>query len=182
MLVPERECGECVACCQFMGIKHERLEKPTNKLCPYCVPSKGCSVYEDRPSPCSGWYCGWRMLGQLPQDWRPDLSGVVIWPQTDTPEEASVIILDKSKIFLTQEFATVIAAWASSGINVSFCRAGPVGFLRASISINEYVSTALEHKDLAAVLKIFLDMVKHMDTKHKWEPDGLLTKLEIKGA
>src|ERR1700730_5543622 len=130
MLVEGRECGPCTACCHFIGIKSERLEKPTNVLCPHCVLQKGCAVYDRRPSLCSGWHCGWRMLSNLDESWRPDLSGIVVRvDETDGVANITFTILDSSKLMFSEKFAGFVASAVMKGITVYFQTLGPPGHL-----------------------------------------------------
>ena len=55
-----RQCGKCTMCCTLMGVDEPpHLTKPPNTKCQHCVPGKGCTIYERRPSTCRGFYCQW---------------------------------------------------------------------------------------------------------------------------
>lgn len=75
-LVPDRECGECVACCKILEIRAPELQKSADTLCQYCT-GVGCGIYENRPEVCRTWYCLWRRIPSMPDDLRPDKCGVV---------------------------------------------------------------------------------------------------------
>lgn len=80
-----RSCGSCTLCCTVQGIKEgmpgtPNGEKLPNVPCPYAkvhAPScGGCSIYETRPSECSGYVCMWiEGLGGAAD--RPDKTGVL---------------------------------------------------------------------------------------------------------
>lgn len=72
----DRDCGACVTCCRDLNILTPELVKPAFTLCPHCTGS-GCGIYETRPSVCRSWHCLWRWLGALPDELRPDRSGVM---------------------------------------------------------------------------------------------------------
>ena len=68
-LVPGRSCDNCTMCCKLLAI--EELEKPRGTWCPHCDQKRGCTVYETRPGPCRGFYCGYLRLPQLDDRWKP---------------------------------------------------------------------------------------------------------------
>jgi hypothetical protein len=76
-LVPGRECGECVLCCQVQNIDKPQVQKASGVLCKHCT-GGGCAIYETRFDVCRGFHCGWRQLANLDESWRPDRSGVFI--------------------------------------------------------------------------------------------------------
>jgi hypothetical protein len=75
-LVPERECGDCVSCCEIPSIDSPKLKKPADVLCPNCT-KPGCGIYDKRPVVCRQWYCLWRRLDTLATDMRPEKSKVM---------------------------------------------------------------------------------------------------------
>lgn len=75
-LVPDRECGECVACCVLPSINTEAFQKPANTMCMHCS-GKGCEIYTARPDVCRSFYCLWRKLGLMGDAHRPDRLGVM---------------------------------------------------------------------------------------------------------
>src|SRR5512138_2208001 len=77
-LVPGRECGACTACCTHLKIDTPELQKFAGSDCEHLLPQRGCGIYERRPPICRGFHCAWRQLRVMPEDWRPDLSGVLV--------------------------------------------------------------------------------------------------------
>jgi hypothetical protein len=73
-LIPGRECGDCTLCCIVPGIDKADLQKLPASTCRFC--DHGCAIYETRPEVCREYYCGWRKLEMIPEDWRPDIFGV----------------------------------------------------------------------------------------------------------
>lgn len=73
-LVHGRSCGSCTACCQVPAI--EVLAKPAGLLCRHST-GVACGIYQDRPEACVRWHCLWRKIGALPDELRPDRSGVM---------------------------------------------------------------------------------------------------------
>lgn len=178
-LVADRVCGECTECCKFIAIDDPALQKPTNLLCPHCVQDAGCSVYESRPQPCRGWYCCWRMLDFLSDDWRPDKSGIVIRPEGLSDGEITVVIVDENKKFYSEEFVSLVAAWIENGINILFERVGPVGFYPVKIPVNSHLIEPIKRRELTQILNQFKVILAHADTEWTWEADGLEFKSKL---
>jgi hypothetical protein len=70
-------CGTCVMCCEWLDIETEGLSKKAGILCQHCT-GQGCGIYQTRPKLCQTFFCGWRVIPKLGDDWRPDKSGVMI--------------------------------------------------------------------------------------------------------
>ncbi|MBN9061192.1 MAG: hypothetical protein BGP06_03035 [Rhizobiales bacterium 65-9] len=85
-LVAGRTCGDCAHCCDFKAVRAPGFFKPAGERCPH---STGCScaIYETRPEPCRGWHCLWRRIEALPDEARPDLSGVAFEIMSDAGSE-----------------------------------------------------------------------------------------------
>jgi hypothetical protein len=85
-LVPERACGDCIACCQIPRIDSPSLQKPANVICPNCT-NPGCGSYDTRPDPCRAWHCLWRRLDSLSAQMRPDLAKIMLSLEFDSKPE-----------------------------------------------------------------------------------------------
>lgn len=83
-LAPGRECGGCVACCEFENIDVPALRKPAGVMCQHNT-GGGCGIYETRPDCCRTWFCLWRRIEALPEEARPDKCGVAFEPMSDDP-------------------------------------------------------------------------------------------------
>ena len=81
-LVPGRSCGQCTACCRIPAI--EVLTKPAGVLCRHST-GVACGIYQDRPDACARWHCLWRKIGALPDELRPDRSGVMFAIENQAP-------------------------------------------------------------------------------------------------
>jgi hypothetical protein len=75
-LVPNRECGDCVACCKVLEINWPELRKPADILCHHNT-GTGCGIHLTRPAGCRAWFCLWRRIDEMPEHLRPDRCGVV---------------------------------------------------------------------------------------------------------
>lgn len=78
-LVAGRSCGSCIACCVTPRIDSASFNKPANSLCPHCT-GTACAIYQTRPAPCRSFFCAWRQSEQMDDSWRPDRSGVILFP------------------------------------------------------------------------------------------------------
>lgn len=76
-LVPERDCGECMVCCKHLSISSPNFHKPADVLCDNCIVNQGCQIYETRPNVCRTWHCLWRRVESMPDELRPDKSGII---------------------------------------------------------------------------------------------------------
>jgi hypothetical protein len=68
-LVAGRSCDGCTMCCKLLAI--DVLEKPRGVWCAKCDQKRGCTIYETRPDPCRGFYCGYLRLPDLDERWKP---------------------------------------------------------------------------------------------------------------
>ena len=75
--LPGRYCGACNLCCKVFII--EELQKPAGELCQHAMIGEGCAIHAERPVTCRKFFCGWRVDPSLGPDWKPDVSGLVIW-------------------------------------------------------------------------------------------------------
>lgn len=76
-VLPDRECGECVACCITLKVDTPEFSKPAGTPCRQLTP-RGCSIHAVRPPICRTWFCAWRRVAQLPDEARPDRSGLLV--------------------------------------------------------------------------------------------------------
>jgi len=82
-LVRGRECGECQVCCIMPTIDQRDIQKLPGSPCRHSLQG-GCGIYETRPEVCRIFFCGWRRSRDVPDDWRPDRSGVFIVLEVNT--------------------------------------------------------------------------------------------------
>jgi hypothetical protein len=102
--VPGRECGACDVCCVVFKIEEPSIAKEAGVRCRHLT-SHGCAIYEARPDTCRKWLCGWRLIEGLPEHWRPDLSGILIYQMKCTEpsygETAFIIALSRGMAHMT---------------------------------------------------------------------------------
>jgi hypothetical protein len=78
-----RSCGSCKLCCTLLPVDLPEGKKPANVKCRHLC-SKGCSIYENRPTPCEYWSCRWLFDEATADLHRPDKCGYVIDSMLDT--------------------------------------------------------------------------------------------------
>ncbi|MCW6536675.1 YkgJ family cysteine cluster protein [Sphingomonas lycopersici] len=76
-VLADRECGGCVACCTVLTVDTPEFKKPAGTPCAHLVPG-GCGIHETRPPICRTWFCAWRRIASLPDEARPDRSGLLV--------------------------------------------------------------------------------------------------------
>jgi len=69
-VLPNRACGDCTMCCTV-------LKKPGGVPCVH-LGSHGCSIHAVRPTICRTWFCAWRRVASMPEEARPDRSGLLV--------------------------------------------------------------------------------------------------------
>jgi hypothetical protein len=175
--LPGRECGTCTACCRFMPIADEKLTKPTNVLCPHCEEGRGCKVYDQRPVTCAEWTCGWKVMRQIPNDWRPNESGLVFRVEDILDDEITVTVLDPEPRFGTAEFAELMISWHEAGIVLHLETVGPPGFYPVRREVNSVVDEGAG--DPALLGGSLVSLWDTMAGDHTWAPDGFVFRTTI---
>ena len=76
-VLADRACGDCVACCTTLAVDTPDFKKPAGTPCTHLA-SGGCGIYAVRPHICRTWFCGWRRVATMPDQARPDRSGLLV--------------------------------------------------------------------------------------------------------
>jgi hypothetical protein len=76
-VLPDRDCGACTACCTVLTVDTPDFKKPAETPCIH-LNDRGCGIHAARPSICRTWFCAWRRVAGLPDDARPDRSGLLV--------------------------------------------------------------------------------------------------------
>ena len=101
---------------------------------PSAFPSGGCSIYSARPDVCRTWYCAWRRLECLEEQWRPDRSKVLI----QVREDNAIVLqpLGDPKHVLLGDAADLIAGWIAAGVPVYLSIRARAGFTSVLVDLN----------------------------------------------
>ncbi|MBU0931693.1 MAG: YkgJ family cysteine cluster protein [Alphaproteobacteria bacterium] len=76
-VLPERTCGDCTICCTILTVDTPDFNKPAGTHCTHLT-DHGCGIHDVRPHICRTWFCGWRRMTALPDEARPDRSGILV--------------------------------------------------------------------------------------------------------
>ncbi|WP_037520820.1 YkgJ family cysteine cluster protein [Sphingobium yanoikuyae] len=72
-----RNCEGCTVCCTILTVDTPDFKKPAGVHCAHLV-ADGCGIHAVRPHICRTWFCGWRRMKGLPEEARPDRSGILV--------------------------------------------------------------------------------------------------------
>ena len=146
-LVPNRECGSCSACCVSLHINEPELQKHADIPCPNLSSQGGCGIYPTRPGVCKGWYCVWRLMPSLGDEWRPDKCKVLIRLE---PGVAGFTLqpLDSPNMVLTKpEVLQLVGAAIDGGGEVFISIPTRPGWTSAKTSLNAPMFSAIQSRD-----------------------------------
>jgi len=173
-LVPDRECGECTICCKVLMIDDPQLQKLPGVMCPNCKAGAGCQIYETRPTPCRGFFCGWRLMPELGDELRPARSGILVRVMTDhippgfNPIGLNFLLYDRTDI-IGPGLAGYLSRLVANGIAVFLSIRGPVGYSDGAVLLNEHLAPPVVNGDSNRALGILRDALAALST-NKFEP------------
>jgi Fe-S-cluster containining protein len=76
-VLADRDCGDCTACCTVLTVDTPDFSKPAGTPCVHLT-AGGCSIHAVRPHICRTWFCAWRRVAAMPDEARPDRSGLLV--------------------------------------------------------------------------------------------------------
>ncbi len=76
-VLADRSCGDCTACCTTLTVDTPDFAKPAGVPCVHLT-TGGCGIHPVRPGICRTWFCVWRRDAGLPDEARPDRSGLLV--------------------------------------------------------------------------------------------------------
>ncbi len=76
-VLADRACGDCTACCTVLTVDTPDFKKPAGTPCTHLT-AHGCGIHAVRPPICRTWFCGWRRVAAMPDEARPDRSGLLV--------------------------------------------------------------------------------------------------------
>ncbi len=173
-LVPNRECGECTVCCKVLLIDDPEFQKLPGTLCANCKEGGGCQIYDTRPSPCRGFFCGWRVLPGLGDELRPDRSGILIRLMRDNippglnPVGYYFLLYARTDV-IGAGFADFLSRLVANRDAVFLAVRGPDGFSDGGVLLNAHLAPAIAAGDKPRVLRILNDALVAL-AKNKFVP------------
>jgi hypothetical protein len=72
-----RDCGDCTVCCSVLTVDSPEFKKPAGTPCVHLA-AGGCGIHAVRPQICRTWFCAWRRVAAMPEEARPDRSGLLV--------------------------------------------------------------------------------------------------------
>lgn len=164
-------------CCRAIPLDLPELAKPTGQLCGYCVDGAGCSVHQIRPQTCRVWFCLWRVV-ELPDAWRPDLSGVIVRPDGVEDGVITLHVVRPTEFLASQSFFSTIAGWIVEGVEVALSIPGPVGTYPARAVVTNWLRPAVEAGDPGAFVARVLRSLDKL-AEHEFQPDGVTARYAV---
>lgn len=161
-----RKCGQCTACCRVPPIRSEELTKPAGVMCEHCVEGAGCSIYSNRPKLCAEFYCGWRMLPELDDGWRPDRSGILLVEETkDIPAQyrnrtgVKFVVDGPDACVLNRKVLTFLGGLVHRAVPTFLCVPGPPGHAFAKALVNGRLADPVSRGDGHAMVEVLQDVL-----------------------
>lgn len=172
-LVANRECGKCTICCKVLTIDDPEFQKLPGVLCPNCKTGSGCQIYETRPSPCRGFFCGWRVLPELDDKWRPDKSGVMIrFQQQMVPPGYQPVgfqfLVHDARDAIKPPLINFMSGLIARRVAVFLALRGPEGFSDVGALLNDALGPAVAKRDRNAFVKVLRSALDSM-SRNKFE-------------
>lgn len=76
-VLSNRSCGDCTICCTVLTVDTPDFKKAGGTDCVHLA-GHGCSIHAVRPHICRTWFCAWRRIAEMPEESRPDRSGLLV--------------------------------------------------------------------------------------------------------
>ncbi len=90
-----RTCEDCSQCCRVLPLYIDEF-KPQGYWCKYCT-QPGCSVYNTViPKSCKDYFCGWIQNENIPDNLKPNRSGIVLEVLDNNPNTTKFWIDEKN--------------------------------------------------------------------------------------
>jgi hypothetical protein len=157
-LVSGRECGECTACCIFLLIKDKNFKKPADQACSHMIEKGGCKIYSERPPVCQNWYCAWRFMAQLGEEWRPDRAGILL----RSDEEGIIFqpIREPKEVLTSERALELIGGGIEQGIPLSMSIPTKKGFRSYSMPLNEHLDIVVRSRSLPSIRAKMIELIE----------------------
>ena len=169
-LVPGRDCGSCTACCTVLAVDKPEMQKEAGVPCRHCA--SGCAIYDTRPQLCRDYYCGWRQLPILDEEWRPDRSGVFVElePVDDLTGISLVLIGNPLRTIRQAWFIAFVTTGVLGDVPLLLGIPGPRGYQGASLLLNtrqmrDAANTSPQH--VKTVLELELKRLREHDFERR---------------
>ena len=105
-----RACGACTLCCKVLSIRE--LGKPGGDWCRHCDIRRGCGIYDDRPSECRTFHCGYLTWPMTDERWFPARCKMVIASELGGKRVAIHVDPGRPNAWREQPYYDEIKHWA----------------------------------------------------------------------
>jgi len=109
-----RSCTGCTMCCKLLRI--EALDKPRLQWCTHCNIGVGCKIYEDRPTECRTFNCGYLTEAHIGDHWKPAKSRMVISLATSANRMVVYVDPDRPDAWRREPYYSDIKSWARAAL------------------------------------------------------------------
>jgi hypothetical protein len=171
---PARTCGACTLCCTALVVETPEFRKMAGVTCTHCT-AAGCGIYERRFPICRSYHCGWIHSPELGDDWRPDISGVMVMPVTENvPTEFAVregvelLVVGGADAIRKPAFAPFVLNLVVNQVPVWLGVPGPVGYYPARALLNRPLAAAAAARDVERVRDV-LQQIHRSAAGHAFE-------------
>jgi hypothetical protein len=114
LIVPGRACGTCTLCCKVLSVPG--YEHPPGEWCRFCLPGKGCGIYQTRPYTCRGHYCEWMISKGLGPEWKPDKAKFVLFGSNAGRRLTAHVDPGYPSAWRRSPYYENLRAWAAQGV------------------------------------------------------------------
>jgi hypothetical protein len=170
----ERQCGECTACCTHLKIDTPEFQKLAGPDCPHLVPRRGCGIYETRPQACRDFLCLWRQMPAMPDDWRPDRSGVLLVVTKDnvppgyaTDYGIKIQLIDRSADIRNPNLVRGILSFFHARIPLFLAVQGPVGRVAKMVLLNPELEPIVAARNPEALVDHLAQVMQALEREPK---------------
>ncbi len=105
-----RSCEGCTMCCKLLRI--EALDKPRSQWCKHCDIGTGCKIYQERPTECRDFDCGFLTQANIGDHWKPAKSRMVITLATEPNRLTVFVDPDRPDVWRKDPYFSDIKNWA----------------------------------------------------------------------
>jgi hypothetical protein len=113
-IVPGRNCDGCAMCCKILAI--EALNKPKSVWCQHCSTKQSCDIYEQRPTECGNFYCGYLTQPQLGDEWKPTKSKIVLVAELGCNRIAAYVDPARPDAWRKEPYYSMLKMWAEAAV------------------------------------------------------------------
>ena len=165
MQLENSSCGGCTVCCVVPPIRSPQFSKTSGVSCIHRRSGEDCSIHASRPEVCRSWYCGFRTLEFLNEEWRPDKSGLLVIPDEESiplkfskRQGLKILAFRKADDLIVPFAVDMIAGLVFGGVPTFVAVPGPVGHHGAKALVNDELFAAADRRDRKFIQNYLLNL------------------------